>query len=448
MWCRGGAAVSCRCRSAVTTAVAHRLYHVLPQDTRTRAEEQVHVRHHASTRHRHRHRHRRHPLPPDAYASHNSRAVEESRGTSSPDTGGRRGGSRAAHPTRRADPARASPALDGLKWLDVALAVSSALYHDEASATATGVDGRDDVRDDRRRSAASPHGAPDGDAASAATAADGPLEDAYASVAAADLMATMDSSCAGATEHYSLDARDGAPSPRCVDAAEACVTVPGASSSSIVSSLVAPDVPLEETLLRMLDLCSSHSHNHRGRRGAKHGAVARADAGAAAAEAAPSSAAAAALMLPGLDVKAVLTRGVLEHRHLHGLCLARCDFSMVRWSHVTVEDCDLSRCLLYRAELHHVTFVRCNFTGAILRGARCGASPIHFEECDFRLAAVGLTCANGGDGGGSSVRFVRCNFDLCDFQFSEGLNRASAFVQCSNTHLAAGFPLRVRGTAD
>lgn len=371
--------------------------------------------------------------------------------------------------------------------LDAVLALSSALYEDEAAATTVRVD-------DAKTSSNAPEHPVSSSRVSPATSfgALGELEgvtvtpeNAYASLDAEDFMTSMDACAEGCGDKpdvpaVRIDFATNAPAPSLSSAVVAQPSSTGTTSSSIVATFAARDVPLERKVVQFMDLCSNASatphlsgdHSNaasqlpwNGGAGVRVG-VSRRDRTTSSAATAWSSSAAAALVLPGLDMKAILVHGVLENRHLRGLSLARCDFSLVRWSHVTLEDCDLSRSLFYGAELDTVIFRRCNFTGCILKGVQCRPSlstTTRFEDCDFRLAAVGVTCiphdskhadkdANQGQGitasrsrrSGPSVCFLRCNFDLSDFQFSQGLDKAK-FVKCSNTRLASRFPLRARG---
>ncbi|CAJ04852.1 conserved hypothetical protein [Leishmania major strain Friedlin] len=390
--------------------------------------------------------------------------------------------------TRKHDATRTSPyALDRAQMLDAVLALSSALYEDEAATTAARVDDAKASCNAAEHPVSSLHVSP-----VTSSGALGKLEgvtvtpeNAYASLDAEDLMTSMDACSEGCgdkrdTRTLHIDLATNAPAPSLSSAVIAQPSSTGTTSSSIVATFAARDVPLERKLLQFMDLCSNASatphlsddHSDaasqlpwNGGAGARAG-DSRRDRTTSSAVTAWSSSAAAALILPGLDMKAILAHGVLENRHLRGLSLVRCDFSLVRWSHVTLEDCDLSRSLFYGAKLGTVVFRRCNFTGCILKGVQCRSSrstTTRFEDCNFRLAAVGLTCiphdseragtdANQGQGiigsssrrGGPSVCFLRCNFDLSDFKFSQGLDKAK-FVKCSNTRSASCFPLRARG---
>ncbi|KAG5476641.1 hypothetical protein CUR178_03814 [Leishmania enriettii] len=391
--------------------------------------------------------------------------------------------------TRRQDATRASPcALNNDQILDGVLALSSALYVREAAATNLHSDEADVPSATANHPARSLQVFPSTSSAGlgelveegAATT----LEDTFVSLDAEHLMDSLDvcaERCVDEPDSHELqgDRNATAPAPSLSNAIKAQPPCAEASSSSIAATFAAPDIPLERKVLGFMDLCSSASAKPQPR--GKHtdtavplpwnggagvrvgdGGRNRSNSSASAAWTLPT---AAVLILPGLDMKAILEHGVLENRHLRGLSLARCDFSLVRWSHVTLEDCDLSRSLFYRAELDNVIFRRCDFTGCIFKGVQCSLSlsaTTRFEDCDFRLAAVGLRCTpqsskregRGADErhdiGGSSrfrdqpVRFLRCNFDLSDFQFSHGLEN-SVFANCSNTHLASRFPLRARG---
>lgn len=320
---------------------------------------------------------------------------------------------RASFSAVRRTPQAAPRGVDSAEVLDALLALSSALYEDEAAATAV------DVARDATATAPPMPVAPQPDYA-------------YATVEAANLMDLMDDA-AGQGEPLS------APQPPLLssEVASAASQAPIAAASHVSAVFAAADVPLEQKVLQFMDLCSAPATSSPAR--------------------AALPPAAAALVLPGLDMKAVLAHGAITQRHLRCLNLARCDFSLVRWSRVTVEDCDLSRSLFYRAALDGVTFRRCRFTGSILKGVHCGSggsatasatAAVRFEDCDFRLAAMGLMCGDTGTAGtrrGPPVQFLRCNFDLSDFQFSEGLGDPSMFVRCSNTDLASHFPLRARG---
>ncbi|KAG5502119.1 hypothetical protein GH5_05066 [Leishmania sp. Ghana 2012 LV757] len=391
--------------------------------------------------------------------------------------------------TRKQDATRTSLcALDNDQMLDALLALSSALYVGEAAATALRIDEADASSTAANHPAPSLQVSPSTSSAGhgerevvwAATA----LEDTYVSLDAEHLMNSLDictERCVDESDSHELqsDRNAIAPAPFLSNAIKAQPSSAETSSSSIVATFAAPDIPLERKVLGFMDLCSSASAKSHpsgdhtdtavqlpwnGGAGVRvgDGGRNRRSSSASAARTLPT---AAALILPGLDMKAILEHGVLENHHLCGLSLARCDFSLVRWSHVTLEDCDLSRSLFYRAELDNVIFRRCDFTGCILKGVQCSSSlpaTTRFEDCDFRLAAVGLRCTpqsskrrgRGADErhgiGGSSrfsdppVRFLRCNFDLSDFQFSHGLEN-SVFAKCSNTHLASCFPLRARG---
>jgi uncharacterized protein YjbI with pentapeptide repeats len=265
-----------------------------------------------------------------------------------------------------------------------------------------------------------------------------------------------------------------------------------AAPTGVLALLTSETVPLEQKIVSLMTAVSEGGHlrssstSGGARDGASISGVAArgfdvchdrrcsSSEGHSVADASPALNEAASLLLAGLDMKAVLRHGELSQQHLRHLSLTRCDFSQVRWTDMTVEDCDVSRCIFYRAELHNVVFRRCDFTGCVMNGARCSGR-IEFEDCDFRLAGVGLQYdlqAEGDDeadagqskrperrqggprgcphrprrsGKTHGVRFVRCNFDLSDFQFSSGLNNAASFTHCSNTHLALRFPLRARG---
>lgn len=256
-------------------------------------------------------------------------------------------------------------------------------------------------------------------------------------------------------------------------ASTSALTPPGGSSAGLAALLTTEQAPLEQKVLGLMDAISGHRNGakkgfstaggaagHGGRRGGKSDSTPL--------RAPAALTEAATVLLAGLDMKAVLTRGEVAHRHLRHLTLPRCDFSQVRWADVTVEDCDLSRCIFYQSVLHDVVFRRCDFTGCLMKGVSCGGRVL-FEDCAFRLAAVGLEysreevggrarAVDAGDdaqerghypfhrrGKDAGVRFTRCDFDLSDFQFSRGLTNPAIFVNCSNTHLAAGFPLRARG---
>ncbi|KAG5476373.1 hypothetical protein LSCM1_04075 [Leishmania martiniquensis] len=380
-----------------------------------------------------------------------------------------------------------SCSLDRTQMLDAVLNLSSTLYEAEAVATDACADeakASSTAADDSARSLQASRstwsgglGERKGEGATAAP------EDAYASLDAEDLMDSMTVSTDGCREESEScggqsDRGTIAPAPSPSNAAIASLSSVE-TPSSIINAFAAPHVPLERKVLQFMNLCSSasampHPSGSHSDTAAQlpcaGGAGMRVGDGArscprSSASTAWNLSAAAALVLPGLDMKAILEHGVLEHCHLRGLSLARCDFSLVRWSHVTLEDCDLSRSLFYQGELSNAIFRRCNFTGCILKGVQCSSSlptAIRFEDCDFRLAAVGLRCTprtskragRGADQrrhvGGSTrcrdpfVHFLRCNFDLSDFQFSQGLDQ-SMFVKCSNTHLASRFPLRARG---
>ncbi|CAJ1989655.1 Pentapeptide repeats (9 copies) [Leishmania donovani] len=390
--------------------------------------------------------------------------------------------------TRAHDATCTSPyELNTAQMLDAVLALSSALYEDEAAATAARVNDAKAPSNAADHPVSSPHVPP-----MTSYRALGELEgvtavpeDAYGSLDAEDLMTSMGACSEGCGDKRDkrtlhIDLATNSPAPSFSSAVIAQPSSTGTTSSSIVATFAARDVPLERKVLQFMDLCSNSSatphlsgdHSDaasqlpwNGGAGARAG-DSRRDRTTPSAATAWSSSAAAALVLPGLDMKAILAHGVLENRHLRGLSLVRCDFSLVRWSHVTLEDCDLSRSLFYGAKLDTVIFRRCNFTGCILKGVQCRPSlstTARFEDCDFRLAAVGLTCiphdsrqtgkdADQGQGiicsssrrDGPSVCFLRCNFDLSDFQFSQGLDKAK-FVKCSNTRSASRFPLRVRG---
>ncbi|KAG5501825.1 hypothetical protein JKF63_04094 [Porcisia hertigi] len=379
-------------------------------------------------------------------------------------------------------------ALDTLQILNVSLALSSALYEDEAAATAVRVDETKALSDCADHTAASPHqvsaltsfcGVAEGEGV--ATIA----EDAYALIDAEDLMSTFEECSDGcgvrqvarAVQHNARVVTEG---PSFSSAVLAQPSGAHTSPCSIATTFASPDVPLERKVLKFIGMCSAanaKSQRNPGYCGASshlpcdggagvHVGHRQEDCTTSPDATALSLSTAAALVLPGLDMKAILAHGVLEHLYLQGLSFARCDFSLVRWSHVTLEDCDLSRSIFYRTELDNVVFRRCNFSGCTFKGARCSPSwtaTARFEDCDFRLAALGLTCPPhsstragkdagqrrdiGGSSspGGPAVCFLRCNFDLSDFQFSQGLDNASSFVKCSNTHLASRFPLRARG---
>ncbi|AIN99182.1 hypothetical protein LPMP_260680 [Leishmania panamensis] len=379
-------------------------------------------------------------------------------------------------------------ALDKAEMLDAMLALSSALYEGEAAATAVPVSGANasnNVADYAVFSSrVPPLTSSSGLGELEGVAVTG--EEAYASLDAENLMCSMDACserCNDERDVRAVQADLGTTTSAVPPFSRTAVAHPstaGTSSSSIMATFASPDVPLERKLLQFMDLCSSTSPKSHlggdnsdaasqrpwnGGAGVRVGNC-RSDCTASSVATAWTSSTAAALVLPGLDMKAILAHGVLENRHLRGLSLVRCDFSLVRWSHVTLEDCDLSRSLFYRVELDNVIFRRCNFTGCILKGVQCNPSlspTTHFEDCDFRLAAVGLLCiphgsqrsGQGEDQGqgisssnhrsGPSVCFLRCNFDLSDFQFSQGLEKCR-FVRCSNTHLASRFPLRARGS--
>ena len=267
----------------------------------------------------------------------------------------------------------------------------------------------------------------------------------------------------------------------------AAVAVPCEGTAAIADHralstlLTAEDVPLERKVVALMDVVSEAGEpytamtpeKNAGMRGSATGAPSssRGVKGQATttADTASPLAEAAALLLPGLDMKAVLTHGELSRRRLRHLSLARCDFSRVRWHDLTVEDCDLSRCIFFQAEWRDVLFRRCDFTGCLMKAVRCGGQ-VRFEDCDFRLAGMGLQWCGGGKARRTEelagaktrdvhrsltrsplrekrpgVRFVRCNFDLSDFQFSSGLTDPATFAQCSNVHLASRFPLRAQG---
>ncbi|TPP51959.1 hypothetical protein CGC20_4880 [Leishmania donovani] len=375
-------------------------------------------------------------------------------------------------------------ALNTAQMLDAVLALSSALYEDEAAATAARVNDAKAPSNAADHPVSSPHVPP-----MTSYRALGELEgvtavpeDAYGSLDAEDLMTSMGACSEGCGDKRDkrtlhIDLATNSPAPSFSSAVIAQPSSTGTTSSSIVATFAARDVPLERKVLQFMDLCSNSSatphlsgdHSDaasqlpwNGGAGARAG-DSRRDRTTPSAATAWSSSAAAALVLPGLDMKAILAHGVLENRHLRGLSLVRCDFSLVRWSHVTLEDCDLSRSLFYGAKLDTVIFRRCNFTGCILKGVQCRPSlstTARFEDCDFRLAAVGLTCiphdsrqtgkdADQGQGiicsssrrDGPSVCFLRCNFDLSDFQFSQGLDKAKfggAAVPPTVTATAAG----------
>lgn len=254
-----------------------------------------------------------------------------------------------------------------------------------------------------------------------------------------------------------------------------------ADHRALSTLLTSEDVPLERKVVALMDVVSEAgepytamtSEKSAGMRGSVTGASSssRSVKGQATATADTASplAEAAALLLPGLDMKAVLAHGELSRRRLRHLSLARCDFSRVRWRDLTVEDCDLSRCIFFQAEWHDVLFRRCDFTGCLMKAVRCGGQ-VRFEDCDFRLAGMGLQwcgrekARRTEERAGAKtrdvhrsltrspprekrpgVRFVRCNFDLSDFQFSSGLTDPATFAQCSNVHLASRFPLRAQG---
>ncbi|GET89429.1 hypothetical protein, conserved [Leishmania tarentolae] len=378
------------------------------------------------------------------------------------------------------------PALDTVQMLDAVLALSSALYEDEAAAMALRVDEAKASNNAAEQAASSQEvsrvtssGAVDDLEGVKATS-----ENVYASLDAENLMTLMEACTEGYDDKRDVcalqsDVGTMTPAPSLSSTLKAQPSSTGTPSSSILGTFAAPEVPLERKVLQFMDLCSNTSATPQlggcdsdatsrlpwnVREGMRCDDSTRDLTTSAATEWSPSTA--AALVLPGLDMKAVLAHGVLENRHLRGLSLVRCDFSLVRWSHMTVEDCDLSSSLFYGAELDAVVFRRCNFTGCILKGVQCRSSlstTTRFEDCDFRLAAVGLTCVprnskqavkDGHQGQGSiesssrrsspSMCFLRCNFDLSDFQFSQGLDKAE-FVKCSNTRLASRFPLRSRG---
>ncbi|KPA86789.1 putative mitochondrial hypothetical protein [Leptomonas pyrrhocoris] len=411
----------------------------------------------------------------------------------------------------RRSPHATAPEFDA-EMLDALLAISVSLYADEALASpvaATSLDARflSNTADVSRVSLA-------GDATATAFQASpncnskewdvrkahegevaGQLllpQDAYASVDPSELIDVMQMTASCQEETASATQRDRSSPSNSLPAASssfhggAVDAHPTSSPPALTAVLTSGEVPLERKVLALMDTVSHGGDDRRActatmRRGphTREEARKRKNDGSFDVTSVPDASSpltqASSLLLAGLDMKAVLSHGELSRRHLRHLSLTRCDFSRVRWSRVTVEDCDLARAIFYQAEWCDVVFRRCNFTGCLMKDVRCGGH-VRFEDCVFRLAAVGLRCHRGesanetplsNDGKGkardlmngvtnddrdsrgrrgvSGVRFVRCDFDLSDFQNSNGLNDPASFAQCSNVHLASRFPLRARG---
>ncbi|KPI85985.1 hypothetical protein ABL78_4947 [Leptomonas seymouri] len=398
-------------------------------------------------------------------------------------------------------PRAASPEINA-EMLDALLSLSISLYEDEALASpaTASIDPSfqlcsidvPEVSPEWEAAAATTSPKLDSNESEARTlqerATGAPPHDAYAAVDPGDLMDAMKTMEPLPEENESAAQRSAStPSNAVLPGRSTGTSVAGVnskpSSTALTTVLIADEVPLERKVIALMDAVSKGSGTCKvptlglSRGAGADGFSARGagtcrkgrDGGF---DASSPLAQASSLLLAGLDMQAVLTHGEVAQRHLRHLTLSRCDFSRVRWSHVTVEDCDLSRCIFYDAALHDVVFRRCSFAGCLMKGVRCDGQVL-FEDCEFRLAAVGMRCSSDRDDsatqhrveeaqdvrvgvtdgdrrrrshrGASVVRFLRCDFDLSDFQHSSGLTDPATFSQCTNAHLASRFPLRARG---